>query len=321
MAQIRAELLGSKKRKIFCLSTTANVANPPLYFTSIRETERTIAGSAMFSRGERVAEVVAGFAGLVDLLLVDTEVKNSITDLEQRVRHCAGATPVYGFKPNDLTVDALDAFLSRKVPDLRGVTVAVLGMGNLGGKISLRLLERGARVQVWGRNAARVRSIAQGLSLLAKGSGTIDVSALPERCLEGAQVVLGTSAGVPVWERGWAKKIQGLVIDVGNGCFGEAGIRELHAAGMEVYCLNFMPGYRGFLECFEATEALVFGLGRRSVSRGVNLITPGLVGRRGDILVDRLENWTRIVGVCDGTGGVLKNDEAAPFLERMKVHD
>lgn len=321
MDQLEMDLRKSRKRKIFCFSTTANVNNPPLYFTSVRETDRTIAGSAMFSSGDLVAQVVRRFSGLAEFFLVDTEVKNSVTDLEQRVRTAAGRTPVFGFKPNDLTVDATDAFLSRKISDLRGVQVAILGMGNIGGKIALRLKERGACVRVWGRNEARVRTIVQGLELLAKGGGTIEAAASPESCLSGARVVLGTTAGVNIWKPGLGVPLRALVLDVGNGCFGEEGLVEMLAAGVEVYCLNFMPGYRGFLECFEATESLVLGLGRRTIPGGPSLVTPGLVGQRGDILVDRLENWTRVVGVCDGRGGVLKNEEAAPFLERMKHHD
>ena len=60
------------------------------------------------------------------------------------------------FKANDLTLDAIDIFLSQiTLDDIRGMgnkKITILGAGNLGSKLALRLVERGANVCINRRN-------------------------------------------------------------------------------------------------------------------------------------------------------------------------
>lgn len=63
-------------------------------------------------------------------------------------------------KPNDITVDATVAWLtSRLGSDLTDRVVAVVGTGNWGFKVALRLTEIGCRVHWSGRNLDKVEQL------------------------------------------------------------------------------------------------------------------------------------------------------------------
>jgi hypothetical protein len=48
----------------------------------------------------------------------------------------------------------------------------------------------------------------------------------------------------------------------------------------------------------------------------VSLIVPGVLGGRGDILVDDVNYPKRVFGVCDGEGGLVSKEEGLILLEK-----
>ncbi len=52
------------------------------------------------------------------------------------------------------------------------------------------------------------------------------------------------------------------------------------------------------------------GLGRRCVDGQFWFISRGLLGARGDVLVDSISRPTRVLGICDGGGDVMYGEEA-----------
>src|SRR3989338_8690206 len=82
MENIKKTLLASSKEKILCVSTTANLNNPVVYFGGMRETDTTIAGNIILRDASLLDEIVSVFDGVVDYFVVDCEVKNELKDLE-----------------------------------------------------------------------------------------------------------------------------------------------------------------------------------------------------------------------------------------------
>jgi len=183
---IFSELVCSEKKKLVCLATTANINNPPLYVGAIRHTPTTIAANFLFGDLDMLETVIRKFDGTADYFLIDCEVKNATENLMPEAIRLINKSPWHIFKPNDITVETLDAWLSILVPDCRDKKVVVCGVGNIGAKSALRLAERGARVILWGRDDVRLKCIADGLAMIKRGAGFFEVSLDVHQCSIGA---------------------------------------------------------------------------------------------------------------------------------------
>jgi len=82
--KIMHELNQSAKPKYICLSTTANINNKELIFTSLRETKSSIAANFIFRNDKFLHEIIQFFDGKVESFLIDTEIKNEFHDLAEK---------------------------------------------------------------------------------------------------------------------------------------------------------------------------------------------------------------------------------------------
>lgn len=320
---LRQQLLGLEKRRLLCLSSTANINNPPFYIGGLRYAGDFAAANVIISSGAFVEPVLHSLGDLVEAIFVDCEVKTPLHDLPQRVLALSPKAEVVQYKPNDLTVEALDMLLSGLRADWHGQKVAIIGGGNIGAKAALKLSERGAGVLLYGRSQARLQLVANGLNAIRRGTGDIAVAeTMPEACRD-ATLLLGCTPGTAAVD---APAIQllapsAIVIDVGNGTFAPQAIQEAHRCGHRLLCLSPQASFAGFLQHWIEAKVFMANLGRRKLEEGFTLISPGLIGEYGDILVDNINAPSRIIGVCDGRGDTLTGDAAKPYIERFKAYD
>lgn len=50
----------------------------------------------------------------------------------------------------------------------------------------------------------------------------------------------------------------------------------------------------------------------------IPVVAGGVLGRRGDIVLDSISKPTMVIGIADGKGGLLKESEISPFIDRIK---
>jgi hypothetical protein len=50
----------------------------------------------------------------------------------------------------------------------------------------------------------------------------------------------------------------------------------------------------------------------------IPVVAGGVLGRRGDIVLDSISSPTMVIGVADGKGGLLSEREISPFINRVK---
>ncbi len=319
---IKKVLLSSDKEKILCLSTTANINNPPLYFSAIRETKETISGNVIFSELLLLEEVTGFFDGLVDYFLIDVEIKSGMEDFVEQAKSFIKKSKVHFFKPNDITVDALDEFISCLLGDLGGLTAVIVGGGNIGAKIALRICERGADVIVCGRDLNKTGKIVEGISLIKRGNGTLKASDDILSSSSGAGLLLGCTPGVPSIGSSIIKELgeQAVVIDVGNGTISEDGIKEAISRDLRLYCFSMLCGFHGFISTWKKSSSYISKIGRKKLNDDVSVVTPGIMGGRGEIIVNNIDNIEQVIGVCNGKGDLLSEKESQVFLERFNTY-
>jgi hypothetical protein len=301
--------------RFLCLACTANVNNPPVLVGSSRLFDGVLAGNLILREIALLPGIVKRFEAVVAKFFIDCEIKAGV-DLGAAVQPLIAPDKRHFFKPNDFTVEAADEWIAQRMPDLRGTRAAIVGAGNIGAKLALRLAERGNEVRLVARSIAPLKRTVEGLSAIMRGSGSI--TAVPDvtaACLE-AGLIVGCTPGTPAID---APAVIGskavLLLDVGNGCFTHGAIAAAQQRDLALEVLSPTAGWEGFMRRYFATRKIQQGLGRRQLESGVWVVSRGIMGAAGDVLVDDVSKPRRVIGVCNGVGDLLYGEEA---MQRMK---
>lgn len=321
--KVAQEAKKSGKISIFSIANTANRNNAPLLFPAIRETDATIAGNVLVTSKEQIEQVLEIVDGLVDVILMDTEAKtagfeNGEKIFQKRVKKSRLLT----FKPNDLTADALDALVAQIASPLSGKKAAVIGAGNVGSKIALKLVERGIDVVLTRRNKEALQKISDGINAikpareLAKTSWTADNL----EASRGVDLLIGVSNGVAVVTKEMVMAMQssGTIIDVGNGALFPEAVQEANRRGIAVLCLFTKPAYEGAIKTIFETQKLIQRINRRSIG-SFSILSGGVLGEKGDIIVDDVRNPKRILAIADGRGDVMPDIQDPSFRKNIEA--
>ena len=201
------------------------------YQIPIRETDGLIYGGVII-RDVSTARAIAKLVdGEIEYIFVDDEKKireeyygrDDVGNIEKAVRPLINKSKLLTYKGNDLAVDATDALLSALLNELGNITVAIIGMGNLGSKIALRLVERGVHVRAYRRNQEKLQAIVAGINAVKSPYTHANVRAVvsSEEACKDADVVIGACNEKQVITKDIVRfaREHPVLIDAGKGCF------------------------------------------------------------------------------------------------------
>jgi len=312
-----------RKIPMFSIATTSNVNNKEILFPAIRETDKTVCGNILLNSERYLEEIVKEIDGNVEIVLVDAETKvHNIVDLELKIRNLIKKSKIFTFRPNDLTVDAVDALIAQLKSPLNDKKVAIIGGGNLGSKLALKLVERGANVYLTRRNKTKLKKIVEGLNAIKSDYIKSKVYYMTQnlKASENADILIGTTPGIAAITTDMIRnmKANGLVIDMGNGTIFPDAIGDAKRRNIKVLCLFMKPGYDGALETIFQTENLIQHQKSKNLGNFL-MISGGILGKRGDIIVDDVDNPTEILSIADGKGDVVPDVGDREFQENIAI--
>jgi len=275
------------------------------------------AGCIVFTMEQ--AEKIASFVdGMVDYVLVDAEksvlsditVPDSKVPMVKIIEGLIKKSKLCFFKPNDITADAIWHFSANILGPLINKKVAIAGAGNVGSKTALKFLESGCHVLTYRRDVEKAKYIAQALSMLNSLSyGTIKAGMNPIEICEGADIIVGATPGVPVIDIDCIKAASAhpLCIDTGKDSFCPSAIEYALSRNIEVFRTDITATLEGVISSI-LREELISKLHRgRKLIDGVPIVSGGVLGRTGDIIVDSLLKPCHIYGVADGCGDLKQS--------------
>lgn len=304
------------KKKAFFISNTSKNFKNKFYFTPIRETKKFIYFGCVLS-DEKIAEKISKYIdGKIKHILVDTEKKsitkkkNSLINIERTVRENVKKSKIYYYRANDLTVNAAENFLksyfNKDIRNIGGKNILIIGAGNIGFKLSLKLVEAGSNVALYSRNKKKLIKLIDTINVV-KPKGTRSnckyYDILKEN-LAKFDVIIGcantTSVIKKISYQGIPK--QALFLDIGKGLFADSVLEKLNEEKIMVYRLDVSSSYNTLLESIEATNNLNDRKYKIKIIGDFTLISLGILGKKNDLVVDDPENPRRIFGICDGYG-------------------
>ncbi len=327
---------------IYTIGTTVKkTKNNQPYFTPIRKVSHGyIGGSIVFSQTQAIL-LCKKIDGLVDQIFVDSEKKTPITlgydisvlsyfNLEIPAHKTNARVHVemgnlstacqlhitkshfQEYKPNDITVETVWHFLSNRYHTLSGKRAAIIGAGNIGFKLALKLVESGCHVELVRRDSWRGTHLADTINIV-KPQSTIAIAHFNPNPLQASlfcDIIIGCTNGTPVitWEMIQCMKPDGIIIDVGKGTIYNDAVQLAVKNKIQIIRCDITPAMDGLVSTIKRTQIIVEQkMGRKEIAKGVFIISGGFMGSLGDIVVDDFNNPKNIIGVANGFGDWVKD--------------
>jgi hypothetical protein len=326
-------------RSYYSIATTAHGSSTKPYLTPIRFLESGVIGGAVVYSQSQAIQIASLLDSDIDYVLVDSEKKIDIQvdsrndavspegtshenpirktrgevdvgNVSAAVRSVLGNSKIIEFKPNDITVDAVWSYLSLSLKNLSGMKMAIMGAGNIGFKLALKLVECGVNVELVRRDANKGNLMASAINII-KPKNTMAKASYNESALQAAvfcDVLIGTSAGSPVitWEMIQCMAPNGIVLDVGKGSICEDAIESALKDGVTIIRSDISAALYGFISQKQRMQTTLENhIGKRNVGE-ITVVAGGMFGREGDVVVDSISNPRFIQGVADGRGDLKR---------------
>ncbi|MBI2770094.1 MAG: NAD(P)-binding domain-containing protein [Burkholderiales bacterium] len=317
-------LLAQQEGKLsgFCIGNTRKINATGLYFSPVRKTSRLIAGSAIVYDVDQAVAVARAVDGEVDYVLVDTEKKISpelygeenVGNVERAVRETVTRSRVLTYKGNDLTVDSVEMLivqiLSTFPRGLSGKKAAIIGAGNVGSKLALKLVERGMDVAILRRDRAKLEAIVAALNIIKPSETIACVSAAADglSAATGAHLLVGLTQGTPVISAAMVDALAGgaVLLDGGKGCCESEAIARAQQKDIPIYRADIRPGFEGHVGMVLETERIVLHALGRAEFGGVPVVSGGLLARADEVVVDSVQEPRAVFGLANGLGDFVR---------------
>ena len=313
-----------RKKSCFLIGTTKKNSFKNFYLTPLRESQKTIYAGAIAYDNQTAIKLAKKIDGKVNYVFIDIEKKitnknDILTNIERVIKKEIQNSIIKNYKPNDITVNSIENFIQdyyRK--DFRGVggkKILILGAGNIGTKVGIRLLESGSHVFLFRRNKKKLHKINQVLNII-KPKYTVSKSNIiksNQLKFENYDVIIGCSDNVIRFKK--IKNIlkKPLIIDVGKGVFSQFNLKQFKKENIFVFRIDIENSLSSFIDTNIDTESF-FENSFFNIKNKFRLVKKGILGNKGDIIVDDVFKPKRIIGVC-GDDGLLKNTS----LKKIKL--
>ena len=315
------------KKTVFSIATTAKLETES-YLTPIRVCEGfSLTGCIVFDQ-QGLLDLLDKIDGKVDIILADSEnliplyLNKDNNSPEHRVaskntdgiseicfKHVS-KSEVFGFKPSDLTVNAAWLLISQRLGPLIERKISILGAGNIGSKLALKLAECGAKVQLFRRDSNKGREIISGLNRIKSNHASLNMKFYsdPLQASAGADVLIGASNGHQVVSKAVVDCVAKscLVIDLGKNNLSREAVNSARQRSLEIYRTDITPAMEAHVyEILKMNEILKYSYGKKYLDF-CTIVGGGFFGDFGDIVVDSIHRPSEIFGVAQGDG-LLKN--------------
>ena len=237
-----------------------------------------------------------------------------MSNIESVVRLTVKKTPILGYKGNDLTVDSIDCLLSQTIQDpirgMGGKRATIIGAGNLGSKLALKLVERGVSVTMTRRDLEKLQTIVRALNYIKPATTVAEVhgSTDNEAACQDADILIGMTNGRAVITPSMINRLAdgALVMDGGKGCFYPEALDRAHARNLRILRVDIRAGFEGEVaRLLEMERLLKHTLGRRDFN-GISIVSGGLLGHVDEIVVDNVNHPKIIFGIANGRGDFIR---------------
>ncbi len=323
--------LNNKTSCIF-LGNTVQKEKASFYTTPIRENKKFIFCSIILFSNNVAKKIAKIVDGNVDYVLVDTEKKiktshkrskTHLVNIERAVKETINKSKLRVYKANDLSIFSTETLINYHfLNDKRGISgkkVIIIGAGNIGSKLALKFVENGASTFLIRRNKKKLRNIVKTINIIKpRGTETnaFNLNKIPKD-LSSFDIIIGSSDQKNLIKESHVTKINDkkLFIDLGKGTFSKNCIKTLLKKKNNIFRLDTTSSYFSYMDNIIYTESVYKKDTYFNKINNYNFVSQGILGKKGDVIVDDVKKPKKILGICAGDGTLKKFS----FSEKKKL--
>lgn len=321
--EIVAESKKNQKKPAFAIITTQRMNSKEVVFLPIRRTNNLVCGAATVYTLESAKKIVKSIDGRVDYIIIDAEQKTKgLQNLVKLIIKQTTKSKILTFKSSDSTADATDCLVANLFPISHGKKISIIGAGNIGSKVALKLVERGFDVSVSRRRFTDAKKISAALNLIKpKFCRTKIIPKSSSNIAKNCDALIGFTEGIPVITSMMIKQMKrnGIVLDGGIGTVQSEAIKAASAKGIKILRIDARAGFASAMKLLFETNTLLDKTIGHSKFKGVEIVAGGIYGKYGDIVVDSIDHPKKFIGISDGMGGILERRKTKEFESKIKI--
>ncbi|WP_414043545.1 NAD(P)-binding domain-containing protein [Macrococcus sp. EM39E] len=250
-------------------------------------------------------EVIQVFDGTAKYIYVDVERKQNI-DFITIAQENISISRLREMKPNDLAMEAADILIYKTIKD-KNANVLIVGTGNIGIKLAIRLTERNYNVYLHGRNKEKVENFVAMINQMVPKYGK-KISAWDNEPID---VLCTMVSALEVIDDSYTEYLNkgALAIDGGIGNFSKGFIKNAHLKDINVLRLDVRISNDLLNGIDQSYNSNFFtDIKGEKDFNGIHIVSGGIIGKEGDVIVDRIHIPKRVIGIANGIGGVKPAD-------------
>lgn len=316
---------GSKKLGFTFGTLTSYNQDNDYYLTPLRIASSLVYAGAIVRNVDVAVEIAKKIQKVADYIFVDSEKKieksnygkNDVGNIEKALLFELEHSEILTYKGNDLTVRAADTLLRALSPNLTGLKVAIIGVGNIGIKLGMSLVERGNDVVLFSNDRNHAKDVSHLINRV-KFRSTIAAATFADSiddAIKNSDVVIASSDKKQIISQHHINQMNTssrpetkIMLDVGKGCFKQ----EVFESEALIYRVDIGDELSAELENLIRQHDRIRNTDGITIVNGLRFVRKGIAGKSGDYIIDKVENETRVIGRCDDSGNLIpvKSSEA-----------
>jgi hypothetical protein len=254
-------------------------------------------------------KIIKKIDGKIDTIFVDIENKlNNCQNVYEKVIKFSKKSKIFPIKGNDFTVDATFSLLILKIGSLNKKKICIFGSGNIGSKLAIKIVESGTDVYIINSTIKSSIKSAEAINTIKpKECKNKAIPSSKKQIPDNLDVIVGFTRGIPIITKNLILKMKkdGLIIDGGIGTVKENAISYCEENKIELVRIDIRNSFRTQSELTLLSENFINSIqGKKSMGK-FKIVSGGIIGKIGDIVVDNISNPNEIIGIADGKGGLL----------------
>jgi len=164
-------------------------------------------------------------------------------------------------------------------------------------------------------NVAASRLASQNCSVSSLSTEDSSIEALRT-----ADAIMALSPRIPCVTRAMVEQLppSALIYDGGIGSIAEEALLLAEELSIQVVRIDMRPTLASLaLEHIQLKEIVERRMGKDYWDE-VPVVAGGLIGKAGDVIVDHIQEPTKVLGIADGKGGILPYDETNKSIQRVR---
>lgn len=306
LTSLEREAVKSGKYASFSLELPYKTAQG-FYLLPQRESELTKIGACKIFDKKYAVKILKFLDGKADYIFIDAETKNpEFLDIENLAKSIVKKSRVLMVKVNDFTAFSADLLVSQLL-NVSEKKIIIVGLGNIGSKLALKLSERNAKVFVTDKNPEKAKAIISGLNVMKANQlnkiTSFEITNL--NYFNDADAIIGFS---PSYVKSISREMvmrakkNALILDGGIGTI-DATAFDLPAKFLR---LDIRPGFSGYIDSVIKTDYFISNiLGERKID-GKKFVAGGIISDKNSVILDSIKNPSKAVGLSDGKGGLIR---------------